>query len=1012
VVRTVLHVLLALLFPFSIFAQQAKQYSFKHFSMVNGLASNTVSSIIQDKDGYIWMATVNGLQRFDGSSFITFTAQKNNPSSIPADHINWFFMDRKKNLWLESEMNNIGIFDTKKFVYRKVTGIAEKGWVRHMIELPTGELLLLQEGNRLFRYDENKGQFVPADQLIPGPPDWVRTEIKWDSLNKKYWISSDSGLVQFDPVSRHLNYRGHNIDNDPTIKAFEKQLRPVGVYTDPRRNLNFIYWPPSSSGARFYRFDKQKNAVDSFDFTSQLGYHEVKGMLRQRNGRFWLYGMPYFAEWDETQKPLNRIPNEYKNELSTRYDYAYNAYEDRENNIWIATDNGVYVFNPDKQIFNTYNLARPDGKPSFESMVQAMEELKDGTILVGCWGSGLFAYDRNFNPIPLPKGLRERGPRYSVWDMATNYKTGDLWITNQGGIIGVYNQKTGVLTEVTPEIFGRSTIRQVDEDTSGNLWFGTHNGRVIKWDYIKSGGDPSKGYELICQTGMVQKVHFEYQGFIWVATMGRGLLKIDAKTNKVLKTYTPEGEEGDRIFMNAPGDMTHYNDTTLLVAAGCVNIVNTRTGKITFFTTADGLPSNTIQSIEKDEHGILWLGLLNGICRLNLEKRLASYYDRRDGIAHDKFSMTGIKELSDRRLAFFTDRNFLVFDPDDFGQQETPPTPYITAFKLAGASLSLDSIQKESKAILKYNNTAFAINFSSLSYLQQRKVHYFYMLEGLDETWIHADRPMEVVYNHLAPGTYTFMVKSENTDGITSKGFASLVIVVRAPIWKTWWFYSLIALFAIAILYLLDRERMNRRRSMQQMRSQIGLNLHNEVNMALNNINVLSEIAKIKADKNIEQSKEYIGQISDKSRHMIEAMDDMLWSIDPQNDSMKKTLLRIKELTDGLRIANNVEIDLIVDNKVQMLELDMKLRHELFFFYKDAINFMVHHLYCQQVFVNINKVRSKLMLEILSECMDATDDYKAKFKAALGKRIKALPATIDLIAEQKSFAVVLYIDVK
>jgi ligand-binding sensor domain-containing protein len=116
VVRTVLHVLLALLFPFSIFAQQAKQYSFKHFSMVNGLASNTVSSIIQDKDGYIWMATVNGLQRFDGSSFITFTAQKNNPSSIPADHINWFFMDRKKNLWLESEMNNIGIFDTKKFV--------------------------------------------------------------------------------------------------------------------------------------------------------------------------------------------------------------------------------------------------------------------------------------------------------------------------------------------------------------------------------------------------------------------------------------------------------------------------------------------------------------------------------------------------------------------------------------------------------------------------------------------------------------------------------------------------------------------------------------------------------------------------------------------------------------------------------------------------------------------------------------------------------------------------------
>ena len=134
--------------------------------MVNGLASNTVSSIIQDKDGYIWMATVNGLQRFDGSSFITFTAQKNNPSSIPVDQITWFFMDRKKNLWLESEVNNIGIFDTKKFVYRKVTGFAEKGWLRHMIELPTGELLLLQEGNKLDQDNSHRISMASASRRV------------------------------------------------------------------------------------------------------------------------------------------------------------------------------------------------------------------------------------------------------------------------------------------------------------------------------------------------------------------------------------------------------------------------------------------------------------------------------------------------------------------------------------------------------------------------------------------------------------------------------------------------------------------------------------------------------------------------------------------------------------------------------------------------------------------------------------------------------------------------------
>lgn len=1011
--RTVIHFLLILGLTLPVAAQQAKQYSFKHFSMVNGLASNTVGDVIQDGDGYMWMATVNALQRFDGSSFISFKSDKNNPKAIPADRISSFFLDSKKNLWLISDINKIGIFDTRKFVYR-AAGFqnGSQRYIRHLLEMPNGPLILLDEDGLIYRYDPAGHRFIPDSSLIPSPPHWIMSEIKWDSLNRKYWMGCDSGLVQFDPQTRHLNYRGHNIDNDPTIKAFEKQLRPVGIYTDNRSNINYIFWPANASGARFFRYNKQLGAIDSVDFSSQLGYHETNGFLRQRNGRFWIYGMPFFAEWPEYQKKLVRIPNEYRNEQSTRYDYVYRAFEDHENNIWMATDNGVYLFNPDKQIFNSYNLSRPDGKPSVEKIVQAMHELEDGRILVGCWGSGLYCYDQNFNPLPLPGALKIKGLGYSVWDMATNFKTGDIWITNQGGIIAVYNQKLDRLTEVRPDVFGGSTIRQVDEDTSGNLWFGTQSGRVIKWDLKKSGNDPRKGYELVCNTGLVHKVHYDYQGYIWVATLGHGLLKIDAKTNKVLKVFTKTGPEGERLFMNEPGDMTYFNDSTLLVAAGCINIINTKTDKISFFSTAEGLPSNTVQSIEKDEHGILWLGLLNGICRLNLERKIASYYDRRDGISHDKFSMTGIKELADRRLAFFTDRNFLIFDPDDFGQQEQPPKPYITSFKLGGISLSLDSILKENRAVLKYNNTAISINFSGLSYMQQRKFHFYYMLEGLDEDWIHAERPMEVIYNFLPPGDYTFKVKTENADGITSKEFASLVISVRAPIWKTWWFYSLIGLFVMAVLYLLDRERMNKRRSLQQMRSQIGLNLHNEVNMTLNNINVLSEIAKIKADKNVEQSKEYIDQISLKSRHMIEAMDDMLWSIDPKNDSMRKTILRIKELTEGLRIAHNVEIDLIVDNRVQDLELDMKLRHEIYFFYKDAINYILQNICSEQVFVNINKSRSKLLIEILAECRNNNEDAKAKFKNALGKRVKALPATMELIADNKSFAVVLYIDVK
>ncbi|MFL5773685.1 MAG: triple tyrosine motif-containing protein, partial [Flavisolibacter sp.] len=828
----------------------------------------------------------------------------------------------------------------------------------------------------------------------------------------KYWISCDSGLVQFDPVTRHMNYRGHNIDNDPVIKTFEKQRRSNGISTDAKGNVFFTFWPPGVGQPTIFRYNRALGKAESFSHFDQLGYHEIYGYLLQRNGRLWIYGMPFFAEWTD-EKKLNLIPNEYRNEQSLRFDDAYSAFEDKENNIWIATDNGVYLFNPDAQIFNTYTLARSDGKPPVEAPVQAVEEMPDGRIFIGCWGrAGLYCYDKKFHPIALPSVIGGQAENMTLWDMTLNSKSGDLWITLQGGGIAVYSPKKNSFIKLYPEIFKGSTVRQVDEDTSGNLWFGTHSGRIIRWDYLKSGNDPSKGYEFVCETGMVQKLHFDYRGYMYVGTMGRGLLKINSRTKITEKIFTATGKERERLYTNSVSDMTYYNDTTLLIASKCLNIMNTKTGKVTFFNTSNGLPTNTTESVEMDRKGIVWIGMTNGICRVNLVKRLATYYDRRDGIAYDKFNIAGVQELSDGRVVFYTDHNFLVFDPENFGQQNNPPKPFITSFEVGGVALSIDSIHEQNRAILKYNNTSIAINFSALSYLQQRKSQYYYMLEGLDHDWIRTDHPNEVLYNFLQPGDYTFMVKTENADGISNPEIAMLRITVRAPFWKTWWFFSLVALMIIAFLYLLDRERMNKMRSLQQVRRQIRLNLRNEVSNTLNNINVLSEIAKMKADRNVEQSKEFIDQISDKSRYMMEALDDTLWSIDPSNDSMRKTLLRLKELTEGLRSSSNIDIDLIVDNRVKNLELDMKLRHELFFFYKEAMNFIVQNIACNQVFVNFNKMRSKLLVEILCECDHHPEKYKSRFSDAVSKRIAEMPATMEVMADNRSFAVVLNVEIR
>jgi ligand-binding sensor domain-containing protein len=1014
--RSIFIFVFAIFFTISAFAQQAREYSFKHFSVNGGLAANTVSAVAQDMDGYIWVATTNGLQRYDGNSFITFKAQENNASAIPTNHITGLYKDKKNNLWLIGDNNRIGIFNTRKFVFKEVNVPAgnKKMYIpQRIFELADGEILLHKDEN-IYQFNAAKNVFLPANDFFPLPAKWKSSRICWDAVYKKYWVSCDSGLVQYNPVNKHINYRGHNIDNDPVIKAFEKVKFIADAFTDPKGDVIFYSWEPHASHPDVYRYNRisDKTGIYNLGVEINLGYHEIQGFLVQKNGRVWVHGLSFFTEWTDNKKSFVPIPNEYRSEHSMQFDYAYQAFEDRENNIWIATDNGLFFFNPDAQIFNTYKLIRTDGKPATDAAVQAVAEVNE-KIFVGCWEAGLYTFDRNFNPVPIPKGLMPRATQVSIWDMAVNGKTGHLWITLQGGGIIVYQPKEDRMTEIYPEIFGRSTIRQIDEDTSGNLWFGTQNGRVIKWDYKKAGNDPNKGYELICKTGQVHKVHYEYQGSVWVATLGYGLLKIDTKTNKIVKTFTSSGKPGEKIFMDSPGDMTYYDDTTLIVTAGCINVINTKTNKVSFITAEDGrLPSNTTESVERDDKGIVWIGMTNGICRLNLQKKLTTYYDRRDGIAYDKFNMAGVKELSDNRIIFYTDHNFLVFDPTKFVVQNLPPKPIITSFTLAGQSQTPDFLQSEKNITLKYNNTSIAIGFSALSFLQQRKLHYHYMLEGLDKEWIHTDQPIQAIFNYLPPGNYTFKVRSENADGVLSEEMASIPIVVRSPFWKTWWFYCLVILGGIMLLYLFDQERLKKRRSLEQVRTQIAGNLHDEINSALNNINVLSEIAKIKADRNIEQSKEFIDQISDRSRYMIESLDDMLWSIHPENDSMNDTIVRIREVTENMTATYNVNIDLIFDRQLQKLSLDMVMRHEVFFFYKETMLFLIQNNSCRQIFVNFKLTQSKLLLEILSECHKSHENFEKALENKVQKRVSSLKGDFEIESDDKSLSILLLVPIK
>jgi len=584
----------------------------------------------------------------------------------------------------------------------------------------------------------------------------------------------------------------------------------------------------------------------------------------------------------------------------------------------------------------------------------------------------------------------------------------------QGGGLVIYDPRANRTDFLDNKIFEKSTIRQITEDHQGNLWFGLQRGTVIKWDIKNSGKDIRKGYTVIKEKdyAFTNKLFTDDDGFIWQASNSRGIFKFDPITNKQVAHFTKNDSTNDGLWSGLAYDIYRYNDSMLLIADGALDILNTKTNKITHISTENGLPSNTVYSIERDGRGALWLGMANQLCRFNLEKKIFSIYDRRDGIGYDLFNPAQVYKMKNGTLIYTTDHNFIEFDPSRIEDELAPPDPVITDFKLANRPLLVDSLTRLDKINLDHDNTSILIQFNSLNYLRQNKIHYHYILEGLDKNWQQTNDFNQAVYNYLSPGKYIFKVRAENSDGIASNKITTLHINVTPPFWRTWWFLAILILIVIGILFLIDQERIKKLKALQRVRAQIARDLHHDVNTTLNDISLLSEMAKIKADKDVVRSKEYIEQITDKSRRMIDAMDDMLWSINPENDSMEKTILRMKECAEGLQNTHSTNIQMEVDERVNSLKLDMKARHEFFFIFKEALRNIAEHANGSVSVINVDLSGGKLLLKIRNSEVCNSGIETEHGKKEMQQRAAVINAELDIQSDNKGTSIILLVPVK
>ncbi len=469
---------------------------------------------------------------------------------------------------------------------------------------------------------------------------------------------------------------------------------------------------------------------------------------------------------------------------------------------------------------------------------------------------------------------------------------------------------------------------------------------------------------------------------------------------EVLSHYTVSGPAGKSLRINGAADIIEYDDSTIVMASAGLVILNRRNNSFKYFNADNGLPNDNVSNLVVDRFGYIWMTSTVGISSYHPRLEKLSSYNALDGVHTTAFVQASSAILNDGRIAFGTNHDLLVFDPAEVTVAEyTPPKVEIASFALMNKFISMDSLNRLSKVWLRHYEHSISLQLTTLTF--QNRYEIFYQMQGLDDDWILAGKNNQAIFNYLPPGKYIFKVGCKDAKGKMGT-LTVLEIHIQSPFWKSWWFYALVILAISAVVYLLDRQRIGRINQETQLRAGIAANLHEDVNSTLQNIHVLSEIAGMKADLHPEQSKDYIHEIKQKSRNMVAAMNEVLWSIDPANDSMKKTIERIQELTQSFQNSSEMLIDIYIDPSVENIALDMRKRHEFVLIYKSAITSLASLPGFSENKIQLDSHRGMLNLKISStqKHLQKRGNSIINNLNEIKKRADAIDATLELQTDE------------
>jgi diguanylate cyclase (GGDEF)-like protein/PAS domain S-box-containing protein len=778
---------------------------FTRISVEQGLSQNSVQSILQDHAGFLWIATEEGLDRYDGYGFVVFKHDPNDAQTLPDDVVSVLHEDRQQRLWVGTQ-RGLSLFDRRTETFSHIGAIQKR--VTSFWEDEDGTIWVGTAGGGLFERDRATGAFR---QYQPNPkvPDTltsaVVTAVRRDHRGRLWVGTQDAGLCR---LEEGADRRFVPVRHDPADPRSLGHEYISGLGEDRQGDL----WVTTYGGGisvldhetdTFRRYAQGPNS-DPHGLATDL----LTPVFVDRAGEVWIgtdgQGLQrYDRAGDRFLPPMRHEPSD---PASISSSVVRSIYEDAQGQIWVGTyRGGISVLKRPRHAFAYYGHIPGDPTSLADGNVGAVSEDAEHRIWVSTDGTWLHRFDRATGTftryeVPRPNGMRSSG--LSIHED----RKGRLWLATYRGGLYRFDPQKGAFTAY-PHRAGDPTTPSHDDiwtiaEDDGGLWLGTGAG-LDRFDPdrgIVVGHTPLPGSDGTLSYGGVRGLLVDSRGDLWAGSLdGLNVLRHGARTF----LHYRHDEANPRSLSNDRAACLYEDRRGRLwvgTQGGGLNLVDPQAGT---FTAYRDFPSNVIYAIDEDPSGRLWLSTNHGLARFDPESGRKESFDLTNGLQGLLFHIGAHTRTHDGRLLFGSADGLYDFDPSEIRPDNFAPPVAFTSLRVFNEPARLPAaLQTLDEVTLTHRDQVFSLAFAALDYTFPRRNQYAYSMTGFKDRWIDLGTRREVTFTDLAPGTYTFRIKASNSDGIWNPGStASLRVVVRPPFWSTWWFRTLgVATFALGLL--------------------------------------------------------------------------------------------------------------------------------------------------------------------------------------------------------------------